>query len=139
VQDIFIELWQNADRFDSQRGREVAFIAVLARRRIIDKLRRLRARPEGRATVIENAVEVQGGTCPADRIELADELKRVHAAMDTLGPEQNRALCLAVCDGLTHREVAQTLDLPLGTVKTHVRRGLSRLREMLRPAGEVSS
>ncbi len=132
VQEIFIELWQKADRYDPSKGKEATFIAVLTRRRLIDKLRRTNARPDGRPSEFTDAVApASGGVGPAAQLELTDEVRRIREAMAELKPPQPEVLRLAVCDGLTHQEVAERLALPLGTVKSHCRRGLIRLREAL--------
>ncbi|MEM9915139.1 MAG: sigma-70 family RNA polymerase sigma factor [Planctomycetota bacterium] len=132
VQEIFIELWQKADRYDPSKGKEATFIAVLTRRRLIDKLRRAGARPDGRpAELSDAAVPVSDADSPIAQLELTDEVRCVHEAMAELKPPQPEVLRLAVCDGLTHQQVAERLELPLGTVKSHVRRGLIRLREVL--------
>lgn len=132
VQEIFIELWQKADRYDPEKGKEVTFIAVLTRRRLIDKLRRTKARPDGRPAEFTDAVApASSDTGPAAQLELTDEVRCVHEAMAQLKPPQPEVLRLAVCDGLTHQQVAERLQMPLGTVKSHVRRGLIRLREAL--------
>ncbi|MEM9881593.1 MAG: sigma-70 family RNA polymerase sigma factor [Planctomycetota bacterium] len=132
VQDVFVELWRKADRFDPARGKETTFVAVLTRRRVIDRLRRRRTRPEA----VETAADQPGSAAGPDVLaEIGDELSRVRAALAELRPDQAEALRLAVCDGLTHAETAARLNLPLGTVKTHVRRGLQKLRDRLDPAG----
>ncbi|MEM9418378.1 MAG: sigma-70 family RNA polymerase sigma factor [Planctomycetota bacterium] len=132
VQEIFIELWQKADRFDPSKGKEATFIAVLTRRRLIDRLRRTQARPDGRPVELSDAAATASDDAsPVAAMELSDEVRCVHAAMAELKPPQPDVLRLAVCDGLTHQEVADRLEMPLGTVKSHVRRGLIRLREAL--------
>ncbi len=131
VQDIFVELWQKADRYDPEKGKEVTFVAVLTRRRVIDRLRRRGVRPDSTSRSLEAAPPPAAPDNPAAPAELADEMQRIDAAMAQLKPDQQRVLRLTVCDGLTHDAAAQKLALPLGTVKTHARRGLLRLREML--------
>ncbi|MEM7624369.1 MAG: sigma-70 family RNA polymerase sigma factor [Planctomycetota bacterium] len=143
VQDVFIELWKKADRYDPAKGKETTFIAVLARRRIIDRLRRNAARPDGAAAAIDavspEALRGDGSGSVSAAGEIADEMARVNAVIDQLKPDQSAALRLAVCDGLTHEQTAQQLGLPLGTVKTHVRRGLQKLRDALRPESGVTA
>ncbi|MBB6429411.1 RNA polymerase sigma factor [Algisphaera agarilytica] len=132
VQEVFIELWQKADRFDPSKGKEATFIAVLTRRRLIDRLRRTQARPDGQpAELSEASTAASYDQGPTAALELSDEVRCIHAAMAELKPPQPEVLRLAVCDGLTHQEVAERLEMPLGTVKSHVRRGLIRLREAL--------
>lgn len=135
VQEVFIELWQKADMFDPTRGKEATFIAVLTRRRVIDKLRRQRARPDGRpAPLPESPSADPSAAAPPAALELHDEVRRVNAVLDRFDPPQPAVLRMVVCDGLTHQQVADRMELPLGTVKSQVRRGLIRLREALAPA-----
>lgn len=138
VQDIFVELWQKADRYDPARGKEATFVAVLTRRRAIDRLRRRGVRPDVAGPSLERVQTPPTLDDPAAPAELADELSRVESAMARLKPDQRRALRLAVCEGLTHDQTARAMDLPLGTVKTHVRRGLIRLRKLLARDAEAN-
>ena len=128
TQDIFVEVWKSASRYDSLAGSEVTFLMTIARRRLIDRMRRQGRRPA--AELLEDA-----GTLPApstkDRAELHDEVLRAQAALAQLRPEQQQVLDLALGQGRTHQEISVAIGIPLGTVKSHARRGLLRLREML--------
>lgn len=128
VQEIFIDLWKSAGRFDPSRSTESAFIAMIARRRLIDRLRSQNREPVT-AELTENILL---SSPHAPDIERSTEAKRVLALVDELGEDRKKALMLAVCYGLTHMEVAERLRMPLGTVKTHVRRGLDQIRQKLR-------
>ena len=139
AQDIFVELWRKSVQFDPGKGKEATFVAMIARRRIIDRLRQRTAQPA--PDPIETAA--MPAAVSGDRLEQDEEMKRIEDAMTQLNPEQAQAIRLSVCEGLTQRQVAERLDVPLGTVKTNVRRGLLRLREMLgvrqpAPTGEVA-
>ncbi|MHC4109155.1 MAG: sigma-70 family RNA polymerase sigma factor [Planctomycetota bacterium] len=129
VQEVFIALWENAARFDESKGSEVTFVAMIARRRLIDSGRK-RER-------MQQAIERAGRMQPPDastieeRSSQVDEAVRVREAIGQLSQDQRQVLDLAVHQGLTHREIAQSTDMPLGTVKTHARRGLMRVRELL--------
>ncbi len=128
VQDIFVELWQKAATFDPSRGSAEAFVGTIARRRVIDRLRRKGRRPE---------VEMLPETLEADlephddRLHRREEAARALAVLELLSPPQQQAIELAVLQGHSHAEVARTTGMPLGTVKSHVRRGLMRMRELL--------
>jgi len=133
VQEIFIEIWESAFRFRPECGSELTFIATIARRRLIDRLRsdqRRRGRMEevARRMQIEQEKEPR---IPRDAPSRFDEVSRVRAAMERLLPEQQRVLQMAIHHGCTHDQIAGQTGLPLGTVKTHARRGLQRLRELL--------
>ena len=132
VQEIFADLWANADRFDQSRGSEKTFVAMIARRRLID-----RQRKEGRRPTTEVLVESAPLAAPAeaDQVELAEEVARAKVVLARLKPEQQKALRLSVYDGMSHQQIASALDMPLGTVKTHIRRGLIELRETLEREG----
>jgi len=128
VQEIFIEVWRNASRYDQAVASEAAFIAMIARRRLIDRLRRQTARPDAEHLPAEVAAVETGGS---DRVEICDEAARAKEYLATLKTEERQLLELSVFGGLSHAQIADTTGLPLGTVKTRVRRGLMRLRELL--------
>jgi RNA polymerase sigma-70 factor (ECF subfamily) len=129
VQEVFIALWENASRFDESKGTEVTFVATIARRRLIDSGRRHQRRQQA----VERAREHKEPESAdfGQRIAQVDEAKRAMRAMEQLSEDQQRVLKLAIHQGLTHDEIAQSTGLPLGTVKTHARRGLIRVRELL--------
>lgn len=128
TQEIFVDVWKSAARYDADYGSEVTFLMTIARRRLIDRARRSGRRPA--AELLEDA-----GTIAAapnqDRAELHDEVQRAQAALSQLRPEQREVLDLALGQGRTHQEISAAIGIPLGTVKSHARRGLIRLREML--------
>ncbi|MDA7977567.1 MAG: sigma-70 family RNA polymerase sigma factor [Pirellulales bacterium] len=128
VQEIFIELWKNASRFDPQRGSEVTFIATIARRRLIDRRRRQARRPAPDPLPVEFVGEESS---PDWRLETSEEAGVAQEAFNQLRPEQQEVLKLSIYDGWSHQQIADRLEMPLGTVKTHVRRGLARVRELL--------
>jgi len=139
TQEIFVEVWKNAERYDAAQGSEVTFLMTIARRRLID-----RARRQGRRPAIEPVEDA--GTLPApataDATEQNDDVRRARQALQQLRPEQRDVLDLALGQGRTHQEIAAAIGIPLGTVKSHARRGLIRLRELLGvgddPAGGAS-
>lgn len=128
VQDIFVELWKNAAKFNPSLSSEPTYITMVTRRRLIDRRRKIVRRPELVQLPDAVASKQQPGT---NQIELIDEAAQAAAALLELRPEQQQVLKLAVYHGLTHEEIAQNTGMPLGTVKTHARRGLIRLREAL--------
>lgn len=128
VQEVFIELWRMAARFSPAAGSEVAFVTMLARRRLIDRFRK-RQRTVPTSPLPTNFTEP--AKREVDRAELCDEAARAAAELAQLRPEERRVLELAIFHGLTHESIAAATGLPLGTVKTNARRGLIRLREKL--------
>ena len=133
VHEVFVEVWRSAGRYDPAVASEATFIAMIARRRVIDRQRRF-ARSEPLEALDESAAssEEQG----FEAIDLADETRRASAVLARLKPEQRRLILLNVVDGLTHQEIAQTTGLPLGTIKSHIRRGLDRAAQLLRGVRE---
>ena len=137
VQEVFIALWKNASRFDPSIASETTFVAMIARRRLIDRQRRNARRPEGEPVAIED-LPLSAPEEP-EQLELQDEAAKAVAALEQLKPEQRNVLRLAVCQGWPHQLIADRLGLPLGTVKTHVRRGLIKVREELAAEGIAPS
>jgi RNA polymerase sigma-70 factor (ECF subfamily) len=131
VQEIFIELWRVAHRFDETRGTETQFVAMLARRRVIDRVRKHERRPD-QEPLPEGLTDE--GSDQVHAAELSEEAARAREAMTHLSEDQQQVLKLAVVQSMSHSEVARATGMPLGTVKTHARRGLIRLRELLGPA-----
>ncbi len=127
VQEIFLEIWQRAARFDPRVASEATFVGMIARRRLIDRRRRLARQPRRMSLTLEQDVALAGEQL---RVERDDEVARVRGALQSLRPEQREVIELAV-EGLTYPEIATRLDLPLGTVKTHARRGLLAVRDVL--------
>jgi len=130
VQEVFVDLWRCAARFDPSIASETTFIATIARRRLIDRVRR---RTRRRLVTGGDAIEsIAPASEPAPSPDEAnDEAQRAMAAFERLRPEQREVLRLSIHLGQTHEEIASTTGMPLGTVKTHARRGLLRLRAML--------
>jgi RNA polymerase sigma factor (sigma-70 family) len=128
VQEVFIELWRHAARFDPTIAAESTFVATVARRRFIDRQRRHARQPGMHSLAIEPAAATPSET---ERLEMADEGRRAREMLTHLRPEQRQVLELSIDEGLSQQEIAEATRLPLGTVKTHTRRGLMRLRQLL--------
>ena len=131
VQEIFLDLWKSAPRFDPSIASETTFVAMIARRRLIDRGRRRMRRPE--AMMIEESVA--SPSAQSDPVEVREAASLVQDAFQNLRPEQQRVLQLSIHHGCSHEQIATATGLPLGTVKTHARRGLIRLRQVLADAG----
>jgi RNA polymerase sigma-70 factor, ECF subfamily len=126
TQEVFVEIWRQASRFDPDRGSVRTWAVVIAHRRAVDRVRSEQSHRDRQTTVGAAAVEAPA-TPEDDAIEL-DEGRRARAALQTLPEAQREALELAFYDGLTHIQIADRLGLALGTVKTRIRDGLIRLR-----------
>ncbi len=131
VQEIFIDLWRSAGRFDPSIASETTFVAMIARRRLIDRGRRRMRRPE--SAMIEETVSAPD--LPFDPVEIGEAARIADAAIKELRPEQQRVLRMAIHQGYSHEQISTATGLPLGTVKTHARRGLIRLRQSLAESG----
>ena len=129
VQEIFIEIWKSAGRFDATKASEATFIATIARRRIIDRSRRV-----SRAPLEENIEDTSVASADQELalIDLGDDARVAKEVLGKLRPEQRKVILMSVVDGLTHQEISRTTGMPLGTVKSHIRRGLDRAAEMMR-------
>jgi RNA polymerase sigma-70 factor (ECF subfamily) len=128
VQEIFIDVWKNAARFDETQSSETTFVAMIARRRLIDRLRKTSRQPS--VDSLEDVLaEPSGGK--DNNLQVCVEAKEAAAAMKNLRPEQRQILHLSIVQGFSHQEIADALKMPLGTVKTHARRGLISVREVL--------
>ena len=128
VQEVFLSLWKNADRFDPSKASEAAFITMIARRRLIDLHRRKERRPEG--STVESELE-RMPDFKSSVIEDRAEASLAARALRKLQPKEREAVILSVYQGMSHSEISSYLGLPLGTVKTHIRRGLKRVRDTL--------
>lgn len=135
TQEIFLELWKSAARYDPAQGSEAVFISTIARRRMIDKLRSKQRRPR-MEEFDETAVMDPAGATDAVG-EIAAEAAIARRALAELKPEQQRILMLGVVQGMTHSEIAELTGKPLGTVKTQLRRGLIRVRELIEQSSDL--
>lgn len=127
-QEIFLDLWRVAATFDPARGREVTFVAMVARRRLVDRYRAARnASPRDlpRELVLR-----------PERLEAHADARVAMAALGELAEWHQQTVILAACYGLSHGEIASELRMPLGTVKSAIRRGLDRLKQALSQSPE---
>ena len=129
VQEVFVELWRSAGRYDPAVASEATFVAMIARRRLIDRVRRIGRRPR------VSDIDESPPAAPTPPASTDDDACRAAAVLETLPEPQQRSIRLAVVHGLSHQQVAEATGLPLGTVKTHIRRGLCRIREALASEG----
>jgi len=125
TQEVFVEIWRQAARFDADRGRVSTWACVIAHRRAVDRVRAEQAHRDRHERVGAIQAEVER---PEDVTVLGDEVRRARRALTTLSPPQREVLELAFYDGLTHVQIADRLAVPLGTVKTRIRDGLLRVR-----------
>lgn len=130
AQEVLLELWRTAARFDPARGTALSWILTLAHRRAVDRVRSARAAGD-RERRLARRGEGPAFDQVAEAVEGSLEREWVRRCLDRLTDLQHQALTLAYYDGYTYREVARRLSVPLGTVKTRMRDGLLRLRDCL--------
>jgi len=129
VQEIFIDVWKSAARFDPSKASETTFIATIARRRVIDRRRRAGSAP------VQEAIEettVSAHDPGLAEVDMGDDARRAKEVLEQLKPDHRRVILMNVVEGLTHNEIASATGLPLGTVKSHIRRGLDKAATLLR-------
>ncbi len=131
VTDVFWELWEKSSRYDQTRASPTTYLVTLARSRCIDRTRRKAYRQQLTLESIEDAAGISDGS-PADDAAAVEQGEIVRSALAGLEPNQRQAIEAAYFDGLSHTEIAEKLEKPLGTVKTYIRQGLIRLRDAMR-------
>jgi len=129
LQELFLQVWHRAGDYDSNRGRPFTWLVTLARSRAIDRLRSVASRERVATESAREATE-EVSDAVADAVR-SEQRGIVTSALSQLPEEQQRALVLAYFDGLTQSEIADRLGAPLGTVKTRMRAGMMKLREVL--------
>ncbi len=132
VQEAFLSIWRSADRFLAERAKASTWILTLVHRRAVDLVRREDRR---RGEPLDGADEPASPATAEDEATLGLQRRLVQEAMRHLPAEQREALELGYYGGLTQRELAERLDQPLGTIKSRMFAGLSRLRDLLDQAG----
>ena len=140
TQEVFVQLWEHADRFDATKGSLRAFLGAITHRRSVDWVRSEARRREREARTSQDAATGTVATVVDITTELGaqDTAARVRAAVETLPLEQREAVVLAYFGGLTFREVAARLGLPEGTAKSRLRLALGKLSAVLSAQGVTS-
>jgi len=123
LQEVFLQLWRNPGVFDSSRGNMAAWLAVIARNRAIDSLRKRRPETDIADVVVSVEPDLAGDT------ERARAMEKIRGVLGDMPAAQRSALEMAYFQGLTHTEIAARTGEPLGTVKTRIRAGLLSLRK----------
>ena len=143
VQDIFVSLWRSADRFNPDMGSEPTFVAMIARRRLIDRIRRVTRGPgqisldapesatTGRSTAPPEPASNSSDADTSAGLSVGEDSLAAKRAIEQLSDDQQRVIRMSVLHGLSHEKISVATDMPLGTVKTHIRRGLMKVRQIL--------
>ena len=138
VADAFAQAWEQADRYDPQRGSVLAWLLLMARSRALDRRRRrdtgmVRLGGEDGEKALEREESPLRGA--EDLLDLLQHGGALHAALASLAPAPRQLIKLAFLEDLSHQQIAEHTGLPIGTVKSHIRRGLERMRQALEHAG----
>ena len=130
TQEVFLDVWRQASRYDARRGSALAWLMTIAHRKAVDRVRSAEAATR-RDLSYQQANQSVDHDVTADTAHASLEAHRVRAALAQLTDVQREAIELAYFGGYTHTEVAALLDLPVGTAKTRIRDGLIRLRDTI--------
>jgi len=135
LQEAFIQVWKTAGSFDEGRGKPIGWLIMLTRSRAIDRLRSRKTRSRVTESMARDTVKTSEARTPADEASASEAQRAIRAVLKSLPAEQRSAIEMAYFGGLTQFEIAQQLGQPLGTVKTRIRNGMMRLRELLSSGG----
>jgi RNA polymerase sigma factor (sigma-70 family) len=128
VQEVFVTLWHAAGQYDTRRGSVRTWLVTITRNRCIDRLRR---KPIATEDYDEDLLITPDHHNPLQQVEDEDDRASLHGCLDQLNDQQRQCIALAYFDGLTHQEVSAQLDVPLGSAKTWIRRGLDVLKRCM--------
>ena len=132
--DVFTELWEKAERFNPERGRPRTYLLTLTRSRSIDRLRRRKSARQtrgqgGEGFAVLDAHADASAPAPDERMAAEEQRAQIREGLAALSDAERLAVEMSFFDDLSHREISERLGLPLGTVKTRIRRGLLKLRD----------
>ncbi len=131
AQDTFWQVWRQAPRFDASRGSARAWVMTIARSRALDALRNLNLEECELEPETLELIQAEDGDMPPNLLMAVEQGHRLHAALATLDAAPRQLLSLAFFRGLSHDEIAECSGMPLGTVKSHIRRALQTLQSIL--------
>ncbi|MGQ0809749.1 MAG: sigma-70 family RNA polymerase sigma factor [Nitrospiraceae bacterium] len=135
LQDVYLEVWRKSARYDVGRGTPIAWLVTLTRSRAIDRLRTRASRPQAVADSMDNLTTIHipdQGPGPFEHHADTEVRHQVASALGALPAAQQQALEMAFYEGLSHVEIAARLNQPLGTIKTRIKLGMTKLRTALR-------
>lgn len=139
LQEVYLEVWRKASNYDHARGTPMAWLVTLARSRAIDRVRALGSRGKGVTASLDDTPASDLIAAGTDALEMRAANERqalVWKAIESLPPVQRQAIALAYYEGLTHVEISERLNVPLGTIKTRIRLAMEKLRDGLQPVWE---
>ena len=127
VQEVFIAIWKSADKFDSSKAKEITFVSMIARRRFIDHLRKISKHKNLESIDDDNS---RHQLYKESMLNESTDLQLIKNAIKSLDIDDQELLNLSIYQGYSHSEISKLLNLPLGTVKTKIRRNLIKLQEV---------
>ena len=127
VQEVFIAIWKSADKFDSSKAKEITFVSMIARRRFIDHLRKISKHKNLESIDEDNSTHQ---LYKESMLNESTDLQLIKNAIKSLDIDDQELLNLSIYQGYSHAEISKLLNLPLGTVKTKIRRNLIKLQEV---------
>ncbi|MCH2448899.1 MAG: sigma-70 family RNA polymerase sigma factor [Gracilimonas sp.] len=136
LQEVFIKIWQNAEKFDLERGTVYTWVVTLTRNRSIDRLRSKVYKEQKKQSTSLDDEDVfhplySEESDPLENTILKERAKKVHQALDQISEKQKKVLQVAYFSGMSQSEISEEFDIPLGTVKTRMRDGMIKLKELL--------
>jgi RNA polymerase sigma-70 factor (ECF subfamily) len=131
LQEVFLQVWMQADRYDPERASPRGWILMLARSRALDRIRRRDSSRRREEVVANDDRSLAVSPVGTERLEAVEQRSRVTSALGLLSPEQRHCIELAFFEGLTHTQIAERLQAPLGTVKSRILLGMNKLRQAL--------
>ncbi|HET8706962.1 MAG TPA: sigma-70 family RNA polymerase sigma factor [Pseudomonadales bacterium] len=129
VGDVFLQVWQKAKQFSAARGSVMAWLIIMTRTRALDLLRSRKTGHLKRADEEQLATLASDERSPEDWLEYFVDAPKLNKVLEQLQPVQRQLIALSYFKGMSHQELADYTEIPLGTVKTHLRRGLEALRD----------
>jgi RNA polymerase sigma-70 factor, ECF subfamily len=129
LQDSFVNIWRRSSDYAAAKSAPLTWMTAIVRNRSLDIVRRTREEPDVDGELATNLVD--DSAAPARDAEAREQSHTIQRCLEELDAEQRQTIALAFFHGLTHSELASHMRKPLGTVKTHVRRGLAKLRDCL--------
>lgn len=133
VGDVYVQVWKSAASFDPARGSVLAWLLMICRSRALDLLRQRRARVSAESSALSGSEE-SADPAPEELLRQVQLGTTIHRALGALTPLRRQLVAFAFFRGMSHQEIASAVQLPVGTVKSHLRRSLHSLRAALDPA-----
>lgn len=132
LQQVYIKIWQASSSYNSSKAAPMTWMNTIARNQALDHLRKLNREPQMETEALD--LQVDQSSSQEQKMTETQNSQQVHRCLRTLNDNQRRCLELSYFDGMTHQNLSNQLEVPIGTVKTWIRRGLMRLKECMTTA-----